>query len=298
MKIKIADKLGFCFGVKRAVDITENELNKDGDLYIKGQLIHNNEEINRLESIGLKSIDGFDIKNKKVLIRSHGTSKSEIDLLVKNNNEVVDATCKYVKRLLDIIYEHYNNNYNIIIIGDNKHPEVIASNGWCENSGFIIDSDDDIFKLSNYFNENKNNAKNKYIVVSQTTLDEEKFISYTNKIKELFKKSYGSEYILENLLIFNTICSATKERIESGIKLAKEVDIVILIGGKHSSNTKKLYDAIKKNAKNIIHIEKKSDLLMTNLKIYDIIGVTASASTPFWVINEIVDYIKSLDDAE
>ncbi len=271
MIVKIAKYSGFCFGVKRAVKLTEKELKND-TLLIEGQLIHNNEETKRLSDIGLKTVNNIeDYKNDNILIRSHGETKKYYDKCKDNNLNIVDATCPYVKNVQKIVNENYKTK-QIVILGNKDHPEVIGINGWCENTAIII---------SDY--EIELNEEKEYCVVAQTTLLESNF----NKFKSINSS--------ENFTYYNTICSATKERQIATKLLAPTVDCMIVIGGFHSSNTLKLVEISEKLCNKVIHIEKKSDLDYTILKNYSIIGITAGASTPNWLINDIASYLEALE---
>jgi 4-hydroxy-3-methylbut-2-enyl diphosphate reductase len=275
MIIKIAEKAGFCFGVKRAVDMAVDFTAMNDKLYSYGQLIHNDQVTEKLESDGLIIVDDLsNLENQPVLIRSHGVGKEVYELESKQSLELVDCTCPFVKKVHRIVDEHYNKGYRIIIIGNKDHPEIIGINGWCENEGIIISTPAELPTLE----------EGNYCVVAQTTL---KIDIWTSVLERLGQSKGHFEF-------FNTICSATSERQEAVRKLAPTVDLMIVIGGFHSSNTRKLYEICKELCQESIHVEKKSELVMTNLKKYDIIGITAGASTPNWVIQEIIDFLKDL----
>lgn len=275
MKIKIAEKAGFCFGVKRAVDIAIEYTDNHDSLLSYGQLIHNDQVTDVLAQKGLSEVNDLsNIHDEDVLIRSHGVGKDIYDFSIEKNINLIDCTCPFVKKVHKIVDKHYKAGYEIIIVGNPSHPEIKGINGWCEEKGIIISCINDIRPLK----------MGKYCVVSQTTLQ---YSVWENVKRELSKEKY-------EILFFNTICSATSERQEAVKKLAVEVDCMVVIGGYHSSNTRKLYDICKELCMETIHVEKKSDLLMTNLGKYDIIGITAGASTPDWIIEEIYDYLLSL----
>ncbi len=276
MKILIAENSGFCFGVSRAVDTTVAEISKTkNNLFSLGPLIHNEQETKRLENLGLKVIDNIEnAKNSKVIIRSHGVPLEIYALAEKNNIEIIDSTCPFVRKIQIKVKEFYQKEYQIVIIGNPKHPEVIGINGWCENSAIIINSQTDIENMSKY---------DKICIVAQTTLTQESFEKFSKLIS---KKSQEVE-------IFNTICSATKERQLACEKIAKQSDAVIIIGGYHSSNTQKLVDISKKFCKNIYHIETPDELPIKEIVQYKTIGITAGASTPEWIIKEV---IKKMND--
>jgi len=278
MKVKIAKEAGFCFGVKRAMKMAWDELESDADIYALGPLIHNKQAVQKYEEKGLKTIDTInDIpNNKNVIIRSHGVSKEVYDEANFKDLNIIDTTCPFVKKIHNIVNEFYEKGYKIIIIGDKNHPEIIGINGWCENSASIIKSIDDVNNL------NLDN-KDKYCVVSQTTLNLE---LYNTLVNELSKK-------LDNITFKNTICSATKTRQQAAKELSVDVDCMIVIGGKHSSNTQKLVNICKEQVPTFA-IETKDDLDTEQLKDFNLIGVTAGASTPNWIIDDVMSFIESL----
>ena len=195
---------------------------------------------------------------------------------VINNLNIIDTTCPFVKKIHNIVKEFYEKGYKIIIIGDKNHPEIIGINGWCENSAYIIKSIEDVNNL------NLDN-KNKYCVVSQTTLNLD---LYNTLVNELSKK-------IDNITFKNTICSATKTRQQAAKELSVDVDCMIVIGGKHSSNTQKLVNICKEQVPTFA-IETKDDLDVEELNNFETIGVTAGASTPDWIINDVMNFIESL----
>ena len=278
MKVKIAKEAGFCFGVKRAMKMAWDELELSSDIYALGPLIHNKQAVQKYEEKGLRTVDTInDIpNNKNVIIRSHGVSKDIYDKANFNNLNIIDTTCPFVKKIHNIVNEFYEKGYKIIIIGDKNHPEIIGINGWCENSAYIIKSIEDVNNL------NLDN-KNKYCVVSQTTLNLD---LYNTLVNELSKK-------IDNITFKNTICSATKTRQQAAKELSVDVDCMIVIGGKHSSNTQKLVNICKEQVPTFA-IETKDDLDIQQLKSFSSIGVTAGASTPDWIIDDVMSFIESL----
>ena len=225
-KVTLAKNAGFCFGVKRAVDEaikTQREYNKK--IYTLGPLIHNNDVVNYLEDNDIYAIDINDIENLNsgdvILIRSHGVSKEVFDLLTDKGLIVINATCPFVTNIQKKVNKFSNEGYKIVILGDKNHPEVIGINGWCNNEA-IVTKDGKIIE----------DLPNKVCVVSQTTEKEENWNitinNLNNKVSELKQ--------------FNTICAATEERQSSVLELSKTVDFMIIVGGKNSSNTTKLYD--------------------------------------------------------
>lgn len=281
-KVTLANKAGFCFGVKRAVEETirlREKYNKD--IYTLGPLIHNNDVVKSLEEKGIHSItleEAYNLKkNDVVVIRSHGVGKNVFDHLRKNNVIIENGTCPYVRNIQQKVEEYYNKGYNIIIVGDDKHPEVIGINGWCNDTA-IISKD----------GENIDAIKSKVCVVSQTTEKQSNWEKVLNRIISLAKE----------IVAFNTICNATEERQESANKLSKEVDLMIVLGGYNSSNTTKLYEICKKNCENTYHVEKVDSSLLNMIGNENInkIGITAGASTPEYVIEEAISKMKKQND--
>ena len=281
MKVLLAENAGFCFGVKRAVDEaikTQKQFNKK--IYTLGPLIHNGDVVRYLEENSIYAIDLNDIdtlsKGDVILIRSHGVSKKTFDDLNEKGLIVINATCPFVTNIQQKVNKFSREGYKIVILGDEKHPEVVGINGWCNNDAII--TNDGIFK---------DHLPNKVCVVSQTTEKEE---NWDKTMANLSKES------IEELKSFNTICAATEERQKSVYDLSKNVDFMIVIGGKHSSNTTKLYQIAKANCDNTIHIENASELpkdLLENKNIKNI-GITAGASTPDWIIKEVVKIMEGL----
>ncbi len=283
MEIILSDHAGFCFGVKRAIKITDDELSLVGEgnrVSSYGPLIHNPDEVARLESKGLRTIESFeDLSEESIIIRSHGIPKSIKDRMIDQGLKVVDTTCPYVQVVHKRVEKYEKLGYNIIIIGCRNHPEVIGINGWCNNKAYIVNSVEDIEKLP---------PMDKILIVSQTTNTEDKFYSLSEAIK-----SKGKEVIVSN-----TICKATRERQESAAELAKMVDAMIVIGGFSSSNTQKLYEISKSYCKNVFHIEKIEGLNLYDLLEFNTIGITAGASTPDWIIKEAIEAMDNLNNNE
>ena len=228
MEIKIAQKAGFCFGVDRAVKIAYDAANGSRDIFTYGMLIHNADVTRELETLGVKCAENIeDIpKGSTAIIRAHGISKAEYEALDKKGNEIIDATCPFVKRIHKIVEEEYAEGRQIVIAGDENHPEVKGINGWCDNSAIILGSEADFYKIL------QKDSKTPISMVSQTTLRQEK----SKKIEENLKKYFT------NAKFFDTICSATEERQQAAKELAQECDLMLVLGGKNSSNTEKLFE--------------------------------------------------------
>lgn len=281
MEIIIAKNAGFCFGVKRAVDMTKNELQKvNTTIYSYGPLVHNKQAVAALEDEGLITIEDYEgIEEGTVIVRSHGIPKSVAERIKELNHNLVDCTCPYVLSVHKKVEDYSNKGYDIIIIGDAKHPEVIGINGWCGNNAYIINSEEEAFSLPNF---------QKVCVVSQTTNRFEKFDQLS---KIVAKKA-------EEMILYNTICNATKVRQESVEEVSKKVDAMVVIGGIDSSNTKKLAEISRKYCKNVFHIETIEDLSLQDIQNFNTIGITAGASTPDWIIKEAVEAMDNLNKDE
>lgn len=281
MKVIVADYSGFCFGVERAMKITsdtlDNNINKKC-IYTLGPLIHNQQVVNKLQDTGVKVINDLDNleDNSIVIIRSHGVSKDVYDLINKKNIEIIDATCPFVKKIQNIVKKYRTKGYTIVIIGNSDHPEVIGINGWCDNQAYIVKTKDDIEKIPSVY---------KLCIVVQTTMP----TGLYNELCDIIEKK------AEHIVKFNTICSATMDRQKSARNLAKNVDAIVVIGGYHSSNTQKLVDICKNEKPNTtFHIETAEELPIDMLKNYKAIGITAGASTPGWIIDEVVEKLNEL----
>ncbi|WP_058485438.1 bifunctional 4-hydroxy-3-methylbut-2-enyl diphosphate reductase/30S ribosomal protein S1 [Defluviitalea phaphyphila] len=279
MEIIVASTAGFCFGVNKAINMVYDNLDKK-PLYTYGPIIHNSQVVEELKKKNVLPINSIeDINKGTIVIRSHGVPKSIYENIKEKGLKYIDATCPYVKRIHKIVYEHSKKGYQIVIIGDRNHPEVKGIEGWSNNTAFIIENDRDIEKIGI-----KNDIP--ICLVSQTTYREDKF----NDILKTFKnKNYKVE-------AFNTICKATFNRQQEAIKIAKTVNKMIVIGGKNSSNTKKLYEICKQYCNNTYHIETVKDLKLNNFKSNDKIGITAGASTPARIIKEVIAKMNDLQN--
>ncbi|MBS4536256.1 bifunctional 4-hydroxy-3-methylbut-2-enyl diphosphate reductase/30S ribosomal protein S1 [Clostridium sp. D2Q-14] len=278
MRVILADNSGFCFGVERAINKSLITIKSKEDVYSLGPLIHNKQVIESLSKQGLTTIENIDELNSGILIiRSHGVPINIYNDLKSKSIDYVDLTCPFVRNIQKIAKEHYDKGYKIIIIGNPKHPEVIGINGWCNYEADIINSKDDIEDTKKY---------DKICIVVQTTMNERKF----EVLSKLISKNANE------VLKFNTICNATKSRQKSCKEVASKVDAMIVIGGYHSSNTQKLVSISKDICKNTYHIETIDDINLKELKKYSLIGITAGASTPDWIIKEVVNHVSNIDN--
>lgn len=273
-EVKLAKSAGFCFGVKRAVDLVYEEAKKGGDIYTYGPIIHNEEVVGDLENKGVKVINSPEeidnLKSGTIIIRSHGVSKNIYDRMINNGLNVIDATCPFVKKIHNIVSEESNKGNVIVIVGNKDHPEVQGIKGWSNGETYIIDSKEEIDKIT------INNGK-KVCVVAQTTFN-------FNKFKELVEILTKRVY---DIIAVNTICNATKERQTEAKSLALESDAMIVIGGRHSSNTQKLYQICKSECDNTMYIQTLDDLVIDELTSVRSVGITAGASTPNNIIEEV-----------
>ena len=281
MEIIIAKNAGFCFGVDRAVKMTLEELDKDGErVYSYGPLIHNPQAVAELEEKGLTTLESFeDLEVGRLVFRSHGVPEEIQDKAEQMGLSVIDCTCPYVKAVHKRVRSYSEKGYDIVIIGDPQHPEVVGINGWCNDRAFIINSEEEARKLPKL---------EKVCVVSQTTNRFEKFQLLSDIVKE---KSGESE-------VFNTICNATRTRQDSAAELAQRVDAMIVIGGKTSSNTTKLAEISKKYCNNVYLIETVEELALQELQNFNTIGITAGASTPDRIIKEAVKVMENYNKDE
>ncbi len=276
MEVIVAKSAGFCFGVKRAVDSVYSEIeNSEKPIYTYGPIIHNEQVVKDLENKGVrvinekKEIEAVD--KGTVIIRSHGVSKEICDMIDEQNLRIVDATCPFVKKIHNIVREESEKGKKIVIIGNDNHPEVEGIKGWVFGDAIVINSDTDIEKLERFKDLS-------LCIVSQTTFNYKKF-KYLVEIID--KKGY-------DINVVNTICNATHVRQVEAKEIASRVDAMIVIGGKSSSNTQKLYDICKNECDNTYYIQTVKDLNLCNVESLKSIGITAGASTPKNIIEEVV----------
>ncbi len=278
-EIIIAENAGMCFGVRKAVEEAFRSASKhDKDIFIKGELVHNQHIVDKLERAGVKKIEDISEvpKDKRLIIRAHGDVKDVYDYCKNNNIEITDCTCIFVKKIQDLAKKLEKEGYHIVIIGKKEHPEIksIASR---LNNFTIIRDKDEISKISRLKTHEKTG------VIVQTTYKKEDF--------EIIAKEL--ERCCNELKICNTICSATSQRQKSAKKTAKKVDVMLVIGGKNSSNTRSLYEICKRIVDSYL-IENKADIRKEWLSGKSRIGITAGASTPQIIIDEVVEYINRI----
>jgi 4-hydroxy-3-methylbut-2-enyl diphosphate reductase len=274
MSVELAKTAGFCFGVKRAVDMVYEEIKKGGKVYTYGPIIHNDEVVADLTDKGVGLIHTIEelktITEGTIIIRSHGVSKEIYDIIKNRGLKLVDATCPYVIKIHKIVKEQSELGRHIIIIGNDKHPEVEGIEGWCMNNYTIIENTEQAENLDLSVNQ-------KICIVSQTTFN---YKNFQDLVEIISKKGY-------DIIVLNTICNATEERQTEARQLAKDSDAMIIIGGLHSSNTRKLYEISKLECENTYYIQTLRDLDLEELKSFRSVGITAGASTPNNIIKEV-----------
>jgi len=283
MEIIIGKTSGFCYGVKNAVEqATQEVMLSNQNVYCLGELVHNKHVTNSLQEKGLIFIENIEQAKGKTIIRAHGVTKETYEKAKELKIELKDLTCPKVLKIHEIAKEYSKNNYYIFLVGIANHPETIGTYSFCGNHSSIIENLGDIEQAVTKFHETK---IEKALVITQTTYNLKKFEEISNNLKNMLN-------INENLKIINTICQATELRQKETEELSKKVDLMLIIGGRNSSNTNKLYDISSKNCKNVIFAESKEDVDTNYIKQFEKIGVMAGASTPRENIDDIVNLIQ------
>lgn len=286
MEVKVAKTAGFCFGVQRAVDKVYELIGSCPDrLFTLGPIIHNEEVVNDLEKKGVRVASEDDLRTlpegSTVVIRSHGVGKEVYDHLEEYGLSYVDVTCPFVLKIHRIVEKESRAGAHIVIIGDPDHPEVVGICGWCMGPYTVIRTEQDA--LDFVFPIDKN-----ICIVSQTTFNYNKF---KDLVEILSKKRYDNT-VLNILNILNTICNATEERQKEAQSIAGEVDTMLVIGGRHSSNTQKLFEICKEECENTYYIQTPVDLDSEMFHHSSYVGITAGASTPKKIIEEVQEHVR------
>lgn len=279
MEVLLAKSAGFCFGVKRAVDQVYELAQTGRRIYTFGPIIHNEEVVGDLEKKGVSVIadetELAGIKEGVVVIRSHGVAKSVYEQIERQGLECVDATCPFVKRIHNIVEKESAAGKQILIIGNAGHPEVEGIMGWSNTPALVAETRSEIEKIAC-------DTEKPVCIVSQTTFNYNKF----QELVEIFKKR-GYD-----ISVVNTICNATEERQTEAKEIAAKVDAMIIIGGKHSSNTRKLYEICNRECADTYFIQTLDDLHLELPKSVRLVGITAGASTPNKIIEEVQNYVR------
>ncbi len=271
MRVIVARGSGFCFGVKRALEIVEKALGEEkGPFYTLGPLIHNPQVVDRLSRKGLKVIDNLKgIKEGTLIIRSHGLPTATIELAKKKGLKIIDTTCPYVKRAQEKAKELESKGYQLVIVGDRGHPEVKSM---ASEKSIVLQRPFQVEKMESY---------SRIGVVAQTTQSLENFKGIVKKLRSRTKELKG----------YATICNAVSRQQRSTRKLAREADLMLVVGGRDSANTKRLFQ-ISERLTNAHHIEKASEIDFRWLGNKKIVGISAGASTPKWLIDEVARKVK------
>jgi 4-hydroxy-3-methylbut-2-enyl diphosphate reductase len=302
MQVELAACAGFCFGVKRAVDMVYEQVHTGKTIYTYGPIVHNEEVVKELEELGVRvlnskeellalasdipaasrnneSVAGDNAEHKTeiaVVIRAHGVPKEIYDILEQKDIECIDATCPFVKRIHRTVEEGSRNGNQIYIAGNPGHPEVEGIMGWCHGDAIVVETPEETQNLS--FDDKKQG-----LLVAQTTFNYKKF----DKLVEIFQqRGYNGSVV-------NTICNATEERQRAAKELAKRADVMIVIGGKHSSNTRKLYEICSCECAKTYYIQTLDDLSLVLPTTVRLVGITAGASTPNKLIEEVQNYVRT-----
>lgn len=281
LNIHVAEHSGFCFGVKRAINMIENvaEEYSGQQIFTLGPIIHNPQTVKKLSDEGINVLENADdAQSGVVILRTHGVELSLLEKLKKKNVTIIDATCPFVGRAQEYVKELHDRNYPVIIIGEKDHPEVRALKSQIEAGAYVLSDPDDLSVL-------KNIHSSKAGIVCQTTQDSGNFKKMTTLLFDYFKE----------LHIYNTICNATQLRQSSAIEMAKRTDMMIIIGGFNSANTKRLFELCKNIQVKTYHIETESDIKKEwfDESIKDV-GIAAGASTPDWIIENVKNYLKKI----
>lgn len=278
MQVLLADEFGFCFGVERAVDMVEEALSEGDTVRTLGPLIHNEQEMDRLGKYGVTTInEPVQIKRgETAVIRAHGVTPEVQRELEEKASKVVDATCPFVTRVQKLAARAAAENRHVIVVGNPEHPEMIGVKGYAPDHAFVINDETEVADLPRL---------NKPLIVSQTTIKLKTFMDTAEAIKTKTD---------DEVQIVNTICSATRDRQDAARALAGEVDAFYVIGGNHSSNSRKLVAVCKEQCEKSFLIETPLEINPADLKGVKKVGVTAGASTPKWLIDEIVTRLEEI----
>lgn len=277
MRIIVAQKAGFCFGVKNAVDSLHRCLDHPGRLYTLGPIIHNPQVVDDLTEKGVViAEDVRDIDGGTVVIRSHGIPPKVYEALREKGVSVIDATCPLVQKIHDIVKRHHDEGYEIVIVGEREHPEVIGTSGWCGDSAYVVGSVAEAEALP---------VLTKVCVVAQTTFGHSKWNEIIEHIQDR----------MDDIHVFNTICPTSMERQQEAERIAQRADVMLVVGGRNSANTRKLVDACLKSCARTYHIETADDIDRSYFDTARTVGITAGASTPQWIIEEVIQTMSDAD---
>ena len=280
MKIILAKQAGFCFGVKRATQLAFEAAGKDQKTYTLGPIIHSPQVVGKLEELGIRALDSLDgLECGTIIIRSHGVELKEINEAKQKNLDIVDATCPFVKKAQEHVKSLSEAGYGVVVVGDADHPEVQGIVSYGGEKVFVVASGDEVKKLP---------KMNKIGVVAQTT---QSFENLKNVVGECLQR--GGE-----IRVYNTICDATAVRQEEAKELAGQVDCMLVVGGFNSANTRRLLEVCAELQPRTHHIETATEINPAWFEGVERVGVTAGASTPKWIIDEVMNKIEELNKSD
>ena len=279
-EVVVSENAGFCYGAGRGVDLLNKAIDKGTPIYTYGPILHNDKLIESFEKRGVKVInDVSELKDRPkglVVIRCHGVEKSVCDAIEATGNEIYDATCPFVKRIHKIVAQKSAEGEKIVVIGNPKHAEVIGIVGWSSTGALVLETEEQVRNF-------KPDPDEKICIVAQTTFNRNKFQEFLDIFQ---KNSY-------NMTVMNTICDATRIRQAEADELSARADTMIVIGDEKSSNSRKLFDICKKNCANTYFIQTVDDIKGKLSGVNGLIGITAGASTPRYIIEEVQSYVRN-----
>ncbi len=279
MKIIVAKTAGFCWGVSRAIDLVMKAANEGHNpIYTDGALIHNPQVLKVLEGSDIHvSSDVDSISEGTIAIRAHGITPQRRTHLKEKGLKIVDATCPHVGGIQGIVKKHAHEGYSIVIVGERGHPEVIGLLGFTQGRGYLIDVDEDINHLPVL-------PPDKVCIVAQSTQSRARLHEVTEKIRQIYPEA----------LMFDTLCDVTADRQDEILAMAKEVNLMIVVGGKNSGNTQRMADLSREAGIKTFHIETEAEISAVDVEGYDVIGLTAGASTPDWMIKRVYQKLEEI----
>ncbi|MDD2852541.1 MAG: 4-hydroxy-3-methylbut-2-enyl diphosphate reductase [Desulfuromonadaceae bacterium] len=280
MKVLLAKQAGFCFGVKRATQIAFEAAGKDLTTYTLGPIIHSPQVVGKLEELGIRPLASLDeLDTGTIIIRSHGVELKEVNKAHGKNLDIIDATCPFVKKAQEHVRRLSEDGYGVVVVGEADHPEVQGIVSYGGEKVFVVATGDDVDKLPHM---------NKIGVVAQTT---QAFENLNNVVSACLLR--GSE-----IRVYNTICDATSVRQEEAKELAGQVDCMLVIGGFNSANTRRLHEVCAEILPCTYHIETAQEIDPKWFASAELVGVTAGASTPKWIIDEVMNKIEQLNKSD
>lgn len=280
MKVILAKQAGFCFGVKRATHLAFEEAGKDQKTYTLGPIIHSPQVVGKLEELGIHVVESLDnLDSGTIIIRSHGVDQKDINAAKQKNLDIIDATCPFVKKAQEYVKGLSEAGYGVVVVGDADHPEVLGIVSYGGEKTFVVATGEDVKKLP---------KMNKIGVVAQTT---QSFENLKNVVCECLLR--GGE-----VRVYNTICDATTVRQEEAKELAGSVDCMLVVGGLNSANTRRLYEVCAEFQLHTYHIETAAEIDPAWFAGAKQVGVTAGASTPKWIIDEVMNKIEQLNKSD